>query len=230
MLFCTKKLPAQFASVTVCMCTCELNSSDFLQCLLFAPSCGVFLLLSHLFRGRDGQRELQSPPRLAVTSSSSPRWLGPHTLRPSDPGSFVTVPNGSDAYPALTGFSSPSCRAGLSFPFITSVIAVHLPGLPSWGHLLCCQPLRLILAISAAGFVLASLDVFAKRSITLAARGGAECSIIDPRHHYSTFSLHQPLSVSEGAVAQGQFSGGSHIQLKTLISSWRTKQTLAKLG
>ena len=43
----------------------------------------------------------------------------------------IPVQNGSDAYPALTGFSTHSCRVELPFPFITTARAIHLPGLPS---------------------------------------------------------------------------------------------------
>lgn len=57
--------------------------------------------------------------------------MGPHTLMLTNPWGFVTVQDFSDAYPALTGFSSPSYRVELSFPFVTTARAIHLSGLLS---------------------------------------------------------------------------------------------------
>ena len=144
-------------------------------------------------------------PAASVPTSSNLRWMVPHTLMLSIPCSFVTVQNYLEMLTRLWLVSH--------HPLVELSCLSHLshgennpPSQPSlWGHLLCCQPLRLILAISVPGFVVASMGMFTKRASSLLLPVMAV-------NHSSAFSLYLPLPGREGAAAMKVSSGSSHLQ------------------
>lgn len=162
----------------MCLSVCEIACLPSASSL--SPQLCTFLIWSDLFCGQGEQWELQIPAaRQVLPHDQNPKRMGTHTGRCALFLQFCHCSELLRCLPSSNQFLISLLESWAAFSIYHNSDS-NPPSQPSLlDHLLGCQPLRLILAISSIRFVLASVGMFAKRSITLAACAGTGSSIID---------------------------------------------------
>lgn len=140
------------------------------------PPHGIFLFLSRLC-SQAGRAVRESPLRLAASVASSPRPSG--RAHPLSRGSAQCFCRCSALFgrPSRSDLCLSPCKAKRPL-HLSAATAVHRPACPPW-PLARLPASEMDTCVSAVGYLLASVGMFAKGSIAFAACGGAGSSITD---------------------------------------------------